>query len=54
VVKAPIGDRRIRALKTIDELYDTIGEHDEILNRLADKLTEIEKRLAAVEKAGKS
>jgi hypothetical protein len=54
VAKAPIGDRLIRALATIEELQETVGKHDEILSRLADRLTEMEKRLGAVERAEKS
>jgi hypothetical protein len=53
VAKTPIGDKLIRALETIDELYETVGKHDEILNKLADRLAEMERRLAAVEKAEK-
>jgi hypothetical protein len=53
VAKTPIGDRLIRALETIDELFDTVGKHDKILNRLADRLAEVEKRLAALEKVDK-
>jgi hypothetical protein len=51
VAKAPIGDRLIRALATIDELQDTAGKHDRILTMLADKMVEMEMRLAAIEKA---
>ena len=51
--KLPIGDRLIRALATIDELQETVGKHEQALTILADKLAEISKRLATVEKAGK-
>jgi uncharacterized coiled-coil protein SlyX len=54
MAKSPIGDRPIRALATIDELQETIGKHAKILTILADKMTEMDKRLAAVEKATKS
>jgi uncharacterized coiled-coil protein SlyX len=54
VARAPIGDRLIRALATIDELEETIGKHTQILSKIADKMAEMDKRLAAVEKAIKS
>lgn len=50
----PIGDRLIRALATIDELQEAIGKHTQILGKIADKMAEMDKRLAAVEKAIKS
>jgi uncharacterized coiled-coil protein SlyX len=53
VAKAPIGDRLIRALATIDELQETIGKHEQVLGILADKLAEMEQRVAAIEKAEK-
>lgn len=52
--KTPIGDRLIQALATVDELQDTAGKHTRILSILADKMAEMEKRLAAIEKALKS
>jgi hypothetical protein len=54
VAKTPIGDRLVRALATIDELQQTAGRHARILNMLVDKMAEMEKRLAAVEKVEKS
>ena len=53
MARTPIGDRLIRALATIDELQVTMGKHAQILTKLADKMAEIDKRLAAVEKATK-
>ncbi len=49
-----IGDRLIRALANIDELQGTIGKHEKIFTILADKMSEIDKRLAAMEKAARS
>ena len=56
--EAAAGSRILRALATIDELQETIGKHDKILTRLADRLTiladrlaETDKRLAVIEKA---
>jgi uncharacterized coiled-coil protein SlyX len=54
VAKAPIGDRLIRALATIDELQETIGKHARVLSILADKMGEMDKRLDAMEKAARS
>jgi hypothetical protein len=54
VAKPPIGDRLIQALATIDELQDTVGKHAKMLGILADKMTEIDKRLVAMEKAARS
>lgn len=54
MAKTPIGDRLIRAIATIDELQDTVGKHAQVLTRLADKMAEMEKRLAAIETAIKS
>ncbi len=51
---APIGDRLIRALATIDELQEAIGKHAQILSKIAGKMAEMDKRLTAVEKAVKS
>jgi septation ring formation regulator EzrA len=53
MAKTPIGDRLIRALETIDELQETIGKHAKIFSILTDKMTEMDKRLAEVEKATK-
>jgi uncharacterized coiled-coil protein SlyX len=50
VARAPIGDRLIRALATIDELQETIGKHTQILSKIADKMAEMDKRLTAVER----
>jgi uncharacterized coiled-coil protein SlyX len=54
VAQAPIGDRLIRALATIDELQETVGKHAQVLSILADKMAEMGKRLAAIEKAAES
>jgi hypothetical protein len=54
VAKTPIGDVLARALATINDLQQTAGRHAQILSMLADKMAEMEKRLAAVEKAKKS
>jgi hypothetical protein len=54
VAKTPIGDRLTQALATIDELQGTAGKHSQILSLLVDKMAEVEKRLAAIEKAMKS
>jgi uncharacterized coiled-coil protein SlyX len=54
VAKTPIGDTLIRALATVDELQETVGKHAQVLNLLADRMGEMEKRLAAMEKAIKS
>jgi uncharacterized coiled-coil protein SlyX len=54
MAKAPIGDRLIRALETIDELQETVGKHEKIFTILADKMAEMEERLVAVEKTRKS
>lgn len=54
MAKTPIGDRLVRAIATIDELQETLGKHAQILSKLADKMAEMDKRLAAVEKAYKS
>lgn len=53
MAKTPIGDRLIQALATIDELQGTAGKHAQILSVLADKMAEMDKRLAAIEKAMK-
>jgi len=54
VARAPIGDQLIRALATIDELQETIGKHTQIPGKIADKMAEMDKRLAAAEQAIKS
>lgn len=51
--KTPIGDRLVRAIATIDELQATLGKHAQILSKLADKMAEMDKRLAAIEKASR-
>jgi hypothetical protein len=54
VAKTPIGDTLIRALATVDELQETVGKHAQVLNLLTDKMAEMDKRLAVIEKAIKS
>ena len=54
MAKAPIGDTLIRALATVDELQETVSKHAQVLSLLADKMAEMEKRLAAIERAIKS
>jgi len=54
VADIPIGDQLVRAVAAIDVLQDTIGKHAKILSILADKMAEIDKRVASVEKASKS
>jgi hypothetical protein len=54
VAQAPIGDRLIQALVTIDELQETVGKHAQVLSILADKIAEMDKRLAVIEKAKKA
>jgi hypothetical protein len=54
VAKEPIGDTILRALAIIDELQETVGKHARVLSILADNMAEIDKRLAAIEKAAKS
>jgi uncharacterized coiled-coil protein SlyX len=54
VAKTPIGDRLIRAIETIDELQETLATQTDILIKLADKIDELDQRLAAVEKSIKS
>jgi hypothetical protein len=53
VAKTPVGDTLVRAIEKIDALQRTVGKHTEILTRLADKIAEMDKRLAAIEKAAK-
>ena len=53
MAKEPIGDTILRAIATIDELVETVGKHDQILTKLADRQAEMNKRLAALEKAKK-
>ncbi len=53
MAKTPIGDTLVRAIEKIDALQQTVGKHTEILTKLLDKLAEMDKRLAALEKAGK-
>jgi uncharacterized coiled-coil protein SlyX len=53
VAKEPIGDTILRAISTIDELLETVGKHDQILTKLADRLAEMDERMAALEKAKK-
>lgn len=54
MAKEPIGDTILRAIAIIDELQETVGKHAQVLSILADKMAEIDKRLTATEKAGKS
>jgi hypothetical protein len=54
VAKTPVGDRLIRALETIDELQETVGKHALVLSKLAEAMTEMDKRLSTIEKAAKS
>jgi hypothetical protein len=54
MAKTPIGDRLIRALANIDELQETIGKHEKIFTILADKMSEIDRRLTSMEKAIRS
>jgi hypothetical protein len=54
VATVPIHDRLVRALATIDELQEAIGKHAQILSKIAGKMAEMDKRLAAMEKAIKS
>jgi len=51
VAKEPIGDTILRAIATIGQLVKTVGDHDKILTKIADKLAEMDERLAALEKA---
>jgi hypothetical protein len=53
VAKTPVGDRLIRALETIDELQETVGKHALVLSKLAEPMTEMDKRLSTVKKAAK-
>ena len=54
MANTPIGDRLIRALANIDELQETLGKDEKIFTILADRMSEIDKRVAAVEKAIRS
>ena len=54
MAKTPIGDRLIRALATIEELQASMGKHAQILTKLADKIAEMDRRISAIEKVGKS
>ena len=51
MAREPIGDTILRALATIDELQETVGKHAQVLGILADKMAELDKRLAAIEQA---
>jgi uncharacterized coiled-coil protein SlyX len=53
VAKEPIGDTILRAIATIEELVKTVGDHDQILTKVADRLAEIDERLTDIEKAQK-
>ena len=53
MAKEPVGDTLLRAVATIDQLLETVGKHDQILTRLVDLLTQMDKRLSALEKAKK-
>jgi hypothetical protein len=46
--KTPISEL-LEALKSLKSLQDIVGKHDEALNRIADRLESIDKRLAALE-----
>jgi len=46
--KTPISEL-LEALKSLKGLQDIVGKHDEALNRIADRLESIDKRLAALE-----
>ena len=54
MAQAPIGDRLVRALASIDELQETVGKHDEILTKLVDLISEMNQRLAIIGKAANS
>lgn len=54
MAQAPVGERLIRALATIDKLQETVGKHAQVLGVLADKMAEMDKRLIAMEKAMRS
>ncbi len=51
MAKEPIGNTILRAIATINELVETVGKHDQILTKLADKLAEMDERLAELERA---
>jgi hypothetical protein len=51
VAQVPIGDRLILALATIDKLQETVGKHAAMLSKLGERLDDVDKRLAAIEKA---
>jgi hypothetical protein len=50
----PVGDRLIRALETIGQLQETVEKHAQVLSKLAEAIAEMDKRLSALEKTGKS
>jgi hypothetical protein len=54
VAREPIGDTILRAIATIEVLVKTVGDHDKILTKLADKIAEMDERLAVLEKAQRS
>jgi hypothetical protein len=53
VPKTPIGDLLV-ALKNLKELQETVGKHDEVLNRILDRLDSMDERLSPFEKSSKS
>ncbi|HVY17426.1 MAG TPA: hypothetical protein VHB27_19545 [Rhodopila sp.] len=53
MAKTPVGDVLSRALRTIDELVEMVRKHEEILDRVTGQLTDVERRLLAIEKTRK-
>jgi hypothetical protein len=53
VPKTPISDL-FEALKSLKNLQETVGKHEDVLNRILERLDRIDERIAAVEKIAKS
>ena len=47
-------DELLEAIETVKILQETLDKHDKLFVRIGDKLDEIERRLDAVEAAGRS
>ncbi len=51
--KTPISDL-LDALKSLRDLQQTVGKHDEVLNRILDRLDSMDERISTAEKNVKS